>query len=295
MFYLKEINLVVKMKKLIKLIIAVQLFIASSCYGQEAQSDCNQKTYGTKKYIKKLPPYICIPSNFVIDDYVRFSDLNQDGFEDFLAIKYNKKEDDQIDGDRTYWDFYHRNAKDTVYRKKYTLDNLVPPYLKGVSLEYLVNHPIAADIFENYPLRLNSHELSFNISNDTLRMSYKLQDTYGKTFVFIYDEARANWFLEQIEFFIGELPSYWWNENEFYYPLHNSLKIIDVIEPTIKVSIEEFKLKTAFEYSRDQWVYLAECYIDTIPEEDKLENKTIVDLVFKKCENEIDLPSDWEY
>jgi hypothetical protein len=102
--------------------IVVLMFFLNSCEAQQKeqtivtiQTNCNRTVYGSLRYIKLLPSYICIPDHFIIDDYARFSDIDGDGKDDFIALKYNKKADDQIDGDSTYWNFYYRSKNDTTY------------------------------------------------------------------------------------------------------------------------------------------------------------------------------------
>jgi hypothetical protein len=200
------------------LIIFLVLTVSLNANGQidiQQQKDnalCNRTVYGSSTYIKSLPRYICIPENFVIDDYVRVADLDKNGQNDFIAIKYNKKENHQHDGDLTNWALYTRSERDTVYSLVMTLQNIVPPFIKDISYDHLLSHPVAAKLFEDYPRRL-SHELSFQASFDTIRLSYKFQDVYGKTFVFVHDNS--NWYLENIEYFLGELPMDWWKKMIF--------------------------------------------------------------------------------
>lgn len=122
--------------------------------------------------------------------------MGKDGKINFLAVKYNKKEDDQIDGDLTYWAFYERYKSADIFSLKTTLSNIVPPYIKDISYEYLLAHAAAEKIFKSYPLRL-SHSLSFQVNTDTIRLSYKFDDSYGKSFVFTYKQN--NWYLKNVE------------------------------------------------------------------------------------------------
>lgn len=252
-------------------------------------TNCNRSVYGTSKYIKGLPSYICIPSGFIIDDFVRTSDVDKNGKIDFIAIKYNKKEDDQKDGDTTYWQFWQRPPSDSVFTLRKTLANIVPPFVEDVSGDYLLAHPMAMKIVNEYPFRLMSHALSFRVSDDTIRLSYKTEDTYGKSFVFVYNSN--NWFLENVEYFIGELPMYWWRDSEFYYPLNDKLKVIEKRAPAVRISIDEFDLRKAFKHREDEWRHLAEWHIDTI---DKSKWKSIDEVEFEKCQG-MDLPEDWVY
>jgi hypothetical protein len=252
-------------------------------------ADCNRTVYVSSQFIKPLPPYICIPGGFIIDDYVRTSDLDGDGQTNFLAIKYNKKEDDQNDGDTTYWRFYSRSKSDSLFSLKMTLSNIVPPFVKKLSGGYLQSHPTAMKLVEEYPLRLKYHSLSFQVNHDTIRLSYKIEDTYGKSFVFVYDQA--NWYLQNVEYFIGELPMYWWRESDFYYPLNDKLKVIETRIPDVKVSISDFDLRTAFKYRDIEWMHLAEWHIDRV---DKTKWSSIYEVEFGKCHG-IDLPDDWVY
>lgn len=273
------------------------IFLLSRCQAQtntlneklETLNTCNRQVYGSTKYIEKLPSYICIPKGYIIDDYIRLASLDSNNNEFFLAIKYNKREDDQIDGDSTTWEFYIRSAPDTIFTLRQKLNNIVPPFLKDYGLEYVVAHPLADSIFNSYPLRV-SHHLSFVVRNDTLHLSYKFDDSYGKTFVFIYNKLRSNWFLENVQYFIGELPIYWWRENEFYYPLNDQLMVIEERKPKKNVSIDKFDLKEAFRYRQKEWMHITE-HIDDM---DKSKAKTILDVDFKKCE-QIRLPESWSY
>jgi hypothetical protein len=281
------------MNKLVLIYLFMILF--ANCEGQSKKQlpknepvNCNRTVYGSSKYIKSLPPYICIPDGFIIDDYARASDFNGDGKDDFIAVKYNKKEDNQVDGDSTYWNFYMRSKADTVYSLKMTLANIVPPFIKDVSYEYLLSHPIAAKLFEDYPQRM-SHNLGFQVSFDTIRISYKFQDSYGKSFVFVNDQD--NWYLQNVEYFIGELPMYWWKENDFYFPLNDKIKIIETKKPRKKITINNFNLKAAFKYREDEWSHLSDWHINRI---DKTKWSTIEEVKFGTCQG-IELPDDWIY
>lgn len=261
-----------------------------SCKGQPKTESipCNRTVYGSSIYIKLLPAYICIPNGFVIDDYVRTSDTNGDRQNDFIAVKYNKREDDQVDGDSTYWSFYTRTKEDTMFSLKVTLPNIVPPFIKDLSYKYLLAHPKAVELFEDYPRRM-SHRLSFQVNLDTIRLLYKFDDSYGKSFVFVSDQS--NWYLRNVEYFIGELPMYWWRDNDFYYPLNDEIKIIETRKPRKGISIGDFDLKIAFRYRDEERSHLTESHIHWI---DKTKWSSIKDVTFSKCQG-IDLPDDWIY
>ena len=278
-------------------LIVIFLFLTISCNAQVSNKvdmtadECNRQVYGTKKYIQYLPKYICIPNGFIIDDFVRISDLNKNNKSNFLSIKYNRKQDDQIDGELTYWDFYSKSDKDTIFHFDYTLKNLVPPFLKNTDLSYVTTHPTAQKIYSDYPFRMDSQELSFVVNTDTLKLSYKFDDSYGKRFVFIYDHTKNDWFLKNVEYFIGELPKYWWTGNSFYYPLIDDIKVIEQKLPKSNISIQKFNLKEAFRYKIIEWIHLAESHIDNLV---KSNYKSISDVTFLKCDK-MNLPADWIY
>jgi len=276
------------MNKLFTLSMLMLVFI--SCNGQLKTeiTPCNRTVYGSTRYIKLLPTYICIPSGFIVDDYVRTSDTNGDGQNDFIAVKYNKREDDQVDGDSTYWSFYTRTKDDTIFSLKMTLSNLVPPFIKNLSYKYLLEHATAIKLFEDFPLRL-SHRLSFQVNLDTIRVLYKFDDSYGKSFVFVSDHS--NWYLKNVEYFIGELPMYWWRDNDFFYSLNDKIKIIETRKPKKEISINEFNLRTAFVYRNDERSHLSENHTHWI---DKTKWSSINEVRFSKCQG-IDLPDDWIY
>ncbi|HEY9049068.1 MAG TPA: hypothetical protein VIN08_24375, partial [Ohtaekwangia sp.] len=124
---------------------------------------------------------------------------------------------------------------------------------------------------------------------DTIKLSYKFDDTYGKSFVFIY--RQNTWYLENVEYFLGELPMYWWKEDDFFYPLNDKLKVIESRKPLKRVSISEFDLKEAFKYREDERSHLAEWHVDPL---DKSKWKSIDDAIFQSCQG-MDLPEDWVY
>jgi hypothetical protein len=251
---------------------------------------CDQKVYGTKKYIEKLPSYICIPKGYIIDDFVRTSDFDADGQDDFLAIKYNKKEDEQVDGDTTFWDFYLFDNNNKIFRTEYTLTNITPPFIKYISNTYLADHPETEMLFNKYPLRL-AHRLAFIISKDTLRLSYKMDDTYGKSFVFVFSQLNNDWILKEIEYFIGDLPSYWWTDNDFYFPLKDQLKLIEKRIPNKNISLKEMDLAEAFQNRVEESTHLANFHINTL---DESKYNTILEVCFKRCQ-EMHLPKEWPY
>lgn len=272
------------------LILALSMFLFQVGCGQSKTDidQCNRRVYGTLNFIKSLPSYICIPEGFIIDDFVRVSDVNGDGLSDFLAIKYNKREDDQNDGDITFWRFYTRSKGDSVYTLSMTLQNIVPPYLKDISYEYLLSHPIAEKIFQDFPRRV-SHSMSFRLNNDTIRLAYKLDDSYGKSFVFVNDNS--TWYLREIEYFIGELPTYWWKDDDFYYPLNDKLKIIESRKPKQPLNIKDFDLRVAFKHHELEQDHLSKWHIDQIS---KTNTSSIEDIKFINCDGHY-LPDDWAY
>jgi hypothetical protein len=285
------------MKSLLATILS--LFFHLSCLSQSPKSvtkntltvnPCNQSVYGTVKYIAQLPNYICIPDGFVIDDYVRFSTLGDSKKKDFLAIKFNLREDDQEDGDSTFWRFYTQDKQDTIFRLTHSLGNIVPPFIKNISYDYLIDHATADEIFNNYPRRL-IHRLAFVVTHDTLKLSYKFDDSYGKTFVFIYDQQKKDWFLETLEYFIGELPTYWWRVDDFYYSLRDNIKVIEVRNPKNKIRIGEFNLRMGFKYRDVEQAHLVQSHIDRV---DESKWKSIESANFDKCHIEY-LPNDWRY
>jgi hypothetical protein len=169
-----------------------------------------------------------------------------------------------------------------------TLQNIVPPFIKDISYQYLQSHPVAEKLFEDYPRRV-SHELSFQVNFDTIRLSYKLQDVYGKTFVFVHDDN--DWYLENVEYFLGELPMDWWRENEFYYFLSDKVKIIETKRPTKRISIKDFDLKIACKYREEEVTHLSEWHLDRI---DESKWGSIEEVQFEKCRG-VEVPADWLY
>lgn len=269
------------------------------CHGQDltkeerknaVELNCNREVYGSINYIKELPSYICIPNGYIIDDFIRFSDFDLDGLNDFLAIKYNKKEEDQVNEDSTFWDFYLFDKMGGRFNLRYTLTNIVPPFVMDISNSYLAENPIAEDIFNNYPLRLPNN-LALIVSKDTLKLGYKLDDTFGKQFVFIFSDFDKDWFLNEVRYFIGDLPLYWWKENDFYYPLKDQILILEKRSPNKRVSIRDFNLIDAFKYRMFEINYLAEFYMNQI---DVTKFKDITNVNFKVF-NQTNFPSDWPY
>ncbi|MBV6641904.1 MAG: hypothetical protein KI791_14365 [Cyclobacteriaceae bacterium] len=278
------------MKDKILLLVLLIPIVFWSCQSQD-RNTCNRETYGTKKYVDNFPEYLCIPDGFVIDDFIRTSDLNYDGVEDFLCVKYNKREEDQIDGDMTYWDFYKKEPDDSIYFLYKTLNNLVPPFLKEQNFEYLTSHEQAGHIFETYPRRMMNNKLSLEINLDTLRLRYKLDDTYGKSFVFVYNKADLNWRLCLIEYFLGELPLYWWENDDFYYPLKDTIKIIETRLPNERILIDQFNLQEAYKFNEEENFHLSDYHVNKINQDP---HNTILTLDFKTCDG-FTLPSEWKY
>jgi len=289
----------------IKLTIILLVVCSINCNGQSSEKTlngsgknqpdtCNQKYLGTKKYIKNLPSYICIPDGYVVTDYVKTADLDGDGKDDFLAVRY-RKDIKLIDGDTTYWDFYIRNKAEFIFRKRNTLNNIIPPYLKSISLSHIVSNDLAERIFELYPWELINKDLRFKLNNDTIRLSYKYEEVKGKTFVFIYSSENDNWYLENIEYFFGELPLRWWRDDDFYYTLNNQLIVLETQLPKVKISIDQFNLIEAFKYRNNEREYISNCYTSKLNDQLKSRYKTILDYKFEECKYPMELPEDWKY
>jgi len=254
-----------------------------------ASNECDPLRYGPAKSVQSLPENVCIPDGFIIDDYLRSSDLDQDNITDVLAVKYNRPEDRQKDGEKTYWAFYRRNESDTVFRPRFVLHNIVPPYIKDISWDYLAARPEVEKLFFDFPRRLLGHDLSFQMNGDSIKLSYKIDDTYGKSFIFIFSADNDNWLLSEVEYFLGELPMYWWQDDAFYYPLVEKLKVIETRSPRANISIDKFDLKEAFKYRDLEFEHLSYEHVDKIQKV----TKTISSYDFSNC-NFI-LPADWKY
>lgn len=261
----------------------------------DSMPSCNQKFYGTKRYLKELPSYICVPEGNAISDFVRTTDVDGDGVADFLFVQYRKWRDSWIDGDTLYWDFHVRDSNGR-FQKKFSLSNIEPPYINDTSLEYLADNDLAQRIFESYPIPLTDNSLGFNVTGDTIRLSYKFDDAKGKSFIFIYSTEKDNWYLEKIEYFFGELPIWWWRDDDFYSSLRDNLLVLKSTLPFEHVAIGEFSLIEAFKHRSKEARYLSECYTRKIDARLKSLFKKIDKVEFQKlCNDTLLLPSDWKY
>ena len=264
----------------------------------ELTPECNRASYN-RNDIKKLPSYICIPDGYMLDDEIRFSDLDGDGKSDFMAFRYrlNKQYNDWKDGDTIYWKFHLMDENTGRHKEHLTLNNIVPPFLSDTGLEYIVSDSLALKIYENYPLTLY-RELSFQVSQDTLKISYKYDASSGKSFVFVYSGKNKNWYLKNIEFFYGEVPLFWSEPdrggNEMYEELHDKLLPIYVLEAKEKVPIDEFSLIEAFKYKDEENQELEECFGTQLRELEK-QYKSVWDFKFESCYRELEWPEGWKY
>lgn len=259
------------------------------------KSDCNRATY-IKSDIKKLPDYICLPEGFALNGTVHFSDLSGDGKNDFMAYRYRLKKEFK-DGDTIYWDFYSRNSVNDKFSKNVTLNNLSPPYLSRIDLEYIVKDSSTISIYEDYPLTFYKG-LSFQVNRDTIKLSYKYDDSKGKTFVFVYSDQKSDWLLLEVQFIIGEVPPYWTDESrggsEYYSDLHDNIFPIFTKPPAQQISIREFDLIEAFKHEEIETANIRDCYLNQFNDLEE-RYQSVWEFKFEPCYRDLEWPNDWKY
>ncbi len=259
------------------------------------EHECNRSVYGRVAYLDKLPEYLCIPQGYIVDYFVLDGDINNDGMTDFIALKYNKKEDDQNDGDTTFYNFYYRNQSTERFELINTFSNLVPPYISNYSWEYLSKNDIAASIYDNYPLRMFNKNLSFEIEGNLIRLAYKYNLSFGKSFIFEYHPFDSDWVLKDVEYFMGELPETWWSNEDFYYPLMDGKKTLFSFQPRHNISLKDFSLIEAFRFSEEEDFYIYQEYHLQLTDSVKSTNRSIVEFEFASPNKNFEPPSDWKY
>lgn len=140
--------------------------------------------------------------------------------------------------------------------------------------------------------------LSFQINKDTIKLSYKYDATSGKSFNFIFSPEKKNWYLETVEYFLGEVSPIMYDEqrggHEMYYELNDKLLPIYTLEAKEKVSIDEFSLIEAFKYSREENTELELCFYNQLSDLEK-KYKSVWDFKFEPCNKELEWPEGWKY
>lgn len=219
-----------------KSIVIVSLILLSfiSCKSQPLKENeiCNQKAVD-KSIAKKLPKSICIPDGYTIDLILTDVDFNKD-FKNDIIIRYSKYP--LKDGNMRYYSVYE-NIGDTVFTLEKQLTSLALPYVDNLSTSYLETNPIADSLVKLYPI---DTKISFKI--DTIFISHMIPDYYGKTYLFVYDQVEKDWFLEEIQYWIGELPAWLIKNSNLDEVLYKRIKL-ETKTPKDRLPLDKFDLK----------------------------------------------------
>ena len=146
-----------------------------------------------------LPEGICIPNGYTIDKVIKGFDFNRDAKKD-IAVRYSIYP--LVDGTMRYYSIYEA-VDDTTYVQKGDLSNLVTPYINAFTQSYLKSHPIADSLANLYPTNIE-----FSFINDTILISHYLPDYYGKTYAFLFNAFKDSWYLNEVRYWIGNLPTW---------------------------------------------------------------------------------------
>lgn len=227
-----KIYLNVMKNKCVILIYAMILFFIG-CNGQSLNDNvsCNRTTVD-KSIAKKLPNSICIPNGYTIDLIIDDVDFNKDLYNDVI-IRYSKYP--LVDGNMRIYSIY-KNINDTLFKMEKELNSLAIPYIDNLSTVYLESNSLADSLVNLFPI---DTKISFSL--DTIFVSHLIPDYYGKTYVFIYNLVEADWLLKEIQYWIGELPTWLVKNSNLDESLRDKINLETRIPENV-MTIEKFNL-----------------------------------------------------
>jgi hypothetical protein len=216
------------------IIVANVLLFNLTCIAQviEDKTQCNQQSVDNS-IARLIPDGVCLPDGYTADLVVKDFDFNQDRKMD-LAIRFIKYP--LQDGNMQNYQIFEQ-LNDTVYSIKKELVSLRLPYIKFLTASYRESHPLADSLARQYPL---DTQLAFN--SDSISVSHLIQNFFGKTYIFIYDNSTDNWHLQSIRYWLGELPLWLVRNADLREELLYERIYLEDKKPDKQISIDEFDL-----------------------------------------------------
>lgn len=204
------------------------------CVGQKADEDkvCNRDAVD-KSIARLLPKGICIPEGYTVEHVIKDFDFNGDGKYD-VAVRYVKYPLE--DGNMRYYSVYEQ-ISDTIFSYKKVFNNVAYPFIKSYSENYRKRYPVVDSLLMIYPTGVK-----FLFSQDTIKIEHIIPDLYHKTYSFVYDKKYDNWYLQKVNYWIGELPVWLVRNGNLREELLEERIYLDKKIPDKHISIDEFDL-----------------------------------------------------
>ena len=204
------------------------------CIAQTADKNeiCNRNAVD-KSIARLLQEGICIPEGHTAEKVIKDFDFNGDGKFD-VAVRYARYPLE--DGSMRY-DAIFEQVSDTIFNLKKELRSLAVPFIEVLSASYRESHPKADSLVKIYPI---TRKIIF--SADSLFIKHKIPDDFGKTYLFIYDKIKDNWYLQNIRYWFGELPLWLVRNADLREELLYGRIYLEEKIPDKQISIDEFDL-----------------------------------------------------
>lgn len=235
----------------LRIIYSAFLLLSVSCHAQTSEGNaCNRR--GSDKSIEKaIPKGICAPDSYTVDKTVTGFDFNYDMKEDF-ALRYASYP--LIDGNMRHYSIYEM-VNDTTFIHRKKLNSLSIPYISVLTKSYLDSHPVADSLHELYPTNV---ELSFD--GDTILVSHSVPEYYGKTYVFLYDSIKLDWYLKKVRYWIGELPTWLIKNGNLREELYGKVYLDEDKIPKKGIQIDSLNLIESKKIAGEEGEYLMNKY-----------------------------------
>lgn len=231
------------------LIIALLIFIG--CKGQQSNDSlkCNRKTVD-ESIDKLLPKGVCVPEEYTVDQVTSEIDYNGDGRRD-VVIRYS--EYPLKEGTPRFYSIY-QGYSDTSFVRKMDLPNVYPPYIRNIYAAASDSGSVGYSLLQQFP-----YDTKLEFINDTIKLSHRISFDYGKTYLFIYDSQKENWFLNKTIYWVGEI------DRRDLEQMDLSMKLLEKILLETKaydgtMPIDKFDLKDSKRKSEEEKEYLLENY-----------------------------------
>ena len=243
-----------KILKLNDIKVAILIILVSTNLNIQAQSvnkgaACNRNTVD-KSLEKLIPKGICIPEGYFIFSIVNNFDFNKDKNAD-IAIRYGKYPIEV--GDLVNYSIFEK-VNDTTYLKKIELSNIFPPHIDNLYTASQDTSSVAHFLLKKYP-----YDAKVVFANDTIKISHLIPDDYGKTYEFVYNKNKDNWYLEKVQYWIGNLDRQYVERMNLSEKLLGQIKLESRI-PEKKISIKDFDLAKSKKIAEEESEYFINNY-----------------------------------
>ena len=232
----------------ISLPFACLVLVASFGCIAQAQS-CNRKAVD-KSVERLLPIGVCLSEGYTVDKVITGFDFNHDAKEE-IAVRYAQYP--LNDGTLRYYAVYEMISDFTYTGRK--LPSLTAPYIEVLTKSYLDAHSVADSLNDIYPANFD-----VDFKQDTIFLSHSIPDYYGKTYLYVYDIDKKDWYMKKVRYWMGQLPAWLIRNGKLSEKLYEKIYLDEDKTLNEPISIEQFSLTESKRIAEQESEYLMNNY-----------------------------------